>query len=985
MHRSIQKHQHINRYAVLGLLALVLSIVTFGAGSPVTEGARGTAPNAAVTLSPVAFLPLVMLNRASTPTPAPTPPPPCKSPASTGAEWPMVAANAQRTSWTPEEVRCNLNVEWYHPIEPYIPYKVQPIAANGSIYVSTAKGLYAFRASDGALLWVYPTELPLGNSPTIATVNGESVAYVGGYDRQIHAIDANTGVDILGYTPYLADAGFETNPLVIQDSYTNNVPTIFAGNRDGYFFAFNAQTGALVWKYQTAGPILFSAAYKDGIVYFASNDDYAYALNASNGSLVWKSGKFPGQGFQTFWPVIYTNKSTGKDYVVLATGENYRQNDISPVGNYAPALVGVETELFYANNPNQLIGPTGTVPGDWAPGTVSMDASIITKYYANQPYRRTVFFLSRSTGQEYTFTDPVTGKPTYAPFSWSGVTHGGVRYPPIVNGVDGVLYEQTAYYNGGWVSRGGPAGWKFGTQYISEVAQAAGNPDTTASDEPSAFSSGGRIVYRSLCCDRRADGFDITVPYGQNDSTGNKRYWTYFGYNLNSIAPDYDQMYNDGTSSYTGINGYQEYTGTKLDTNGIYGKHGTDQSPAVPYQQKLFFLRGNSLIAFSSSGGGKKLPLATVVAPQAAANPLTVTDVSQRLTAEIQKMLAAGHLQPGYHHAGIIDTYGRGGFTDDKEYGEIFDYFDNPSDTVVTLLAALPYLSSTTQSQVKTYLQTNYGPGTPYDLTRIVHIGWNTGASRMAFDIPDDVRSLYSSGTNPRYSKRTTPYCGGCGYWQWFSPYNFYAAWKYAQGFGNNAAAANTILTAMSNNGHPTPEAPTPDATLLLKPHWMNQYLAGYLGYLNLLQLAGKPDDPTIRGYYNHLLSLRTANFSKDWPTAITNQEDPKRAISVMRNFLYMTPEIGDYMSKNISSVVLQQAVDEYTYLAPYWFVSKFDNSYNESTLEPLYDYPALFQAKAYILKQHFSELAKYIDAPAFETGDLFYIQNLVAALNAPP
>ena len=94
-----------------------------------------------------------------------------------GNDWPMAAANPQRTSWTPEEVRGDLALDWYRPIEPYIPNKIQPIAANGKIYVSTANGLYTFRASDGALLWVYPTELPLGNSPTIATINGRSIAF----------------------------------------------------------------------------------------------------------------------------------------------------------------------------------------------------------------------------------------------------------------------------------------------------------------------------------------------------------------------------------------------------------------------------------------------------------------------------------------------------------------------------------------------------------------------------------------------------------------------------------------------------------------------------------------------------------------------------------------------------------------------------------------------------------------------------------------
>ena len=187
----------------------------------------------------------------------------------------------------------NLNVEWYRPIEPYIPTKVQPIAANGKIYVSTSRGLYAFNAANGNIDWVFPTELPLGHSPTIATVNNRSVAYVGSYDHRIYALDALTGQPISGYAPYEAGAGFETNPVVVNN-------TIYAGNRDGNFYALDAVSGALKWRYRSDGPIDFSAAYKTGVLYFASNDSYAYALNAVDGSLVWKSAKLPGGGFYSF-------------------------------------------------------------------------------------------------------------------------------------------------------------------------------------------------------------------------------------------------------------------------------------------------------------------------------------------------------------------------------------------------------------------------------------------------------------------------------------------------------------------------------------------------------------------------------------------------------------------------------------------------------------------------------------------------------------
>jgi len=45
------------------------------------------------------------------------------------SSWPMAGANPERTSWTPEEVRGQLQPVWYKPFEPYISQKVQIIAA----------------------------------------------------------------------------------------------------------------------------------------------------------------------------------------------------------------------------------------------------------------------------------------------------------------------------------------------------------------------------------------------------------------------------------------------------------------------------------------------------------------------------------------------------------------------------------------------------------------------------------------------------------------------------------------------------------------------------------------------------------------------------------------------------------------------------------------------------------------------------------------
>src|SRR5262245_54273721 len=143
--------------------------------------------------------------------------------ASAGEGWPMAGANPQRTSWVAEEVPGRLTPLWYRPIEPYIGQSVQLVASEGLIYVAKAVGLYALRADDGEVAWVYATELPLGHSPTVEA----GVVYVGGFDRRLYALDAATGQRLWTFDE--AQAGYHTNPLVVSGK-------VYAGNRDGWMY-----------------------------------------------------------------------------------------------------------------------------------------------------------------------------------------------------------------------------------------------------------------------------------------------------------------------------------------------------------------------------------------------------------------------------------------------------------------------------------------------------------------------------------------------------------------------------------------------------------------------------------------------------------------------------------------------------------------------------------------------------------------------------
>ncbi len=56
---------------------------------------------------------------------------------------------------------------------------------------------------------------------------------------------------------------------------------------DGNVYALNASTGAKLWSFPTAYPVVSSPAVANGVVYIGSYDDNLYALNASTDAKLW--------------------------------------------------------------------------------------------------------------------------------------------------------------------------------------------------------------------------------------------------------------------------------------------------------------------------------------------------------------------------------------------------------------------------------------------------------------------------------------------------------------------------------------------------------------------------------------------------------------------------------------------------------------------------------------------------------------------------
>ena len=83
---------------------------------------------------------------------------------------------------------------------------------------------------------------------------------------------------------------FPTNSMVYNNhgaAFRGNV--VFFTSMDGCLYAVNADSGKLLWKFKTGGPIIADPRTDQERVYFSSSDGNFYAVGADSGKLEWKS------------------------------------------------------------------------------------------------------------------------------------------------------------------------------------------------------------------------------------------------------------------------------------------------------------------------------------------------------------------------------------------------------------------------------------------------------------------------------------------------------------------------------------------------------------------------------------------------------------------------------------------------------------------------------------------------------------------------
>ncbi len=150
-----------------------------------------------------------------------------------------------------------------------------PQVSDGVLYIgSYDHNLYAINAQEGTFLWKYPSEEGIASSPCV----WEHLVFFGSEDRMVYALAKDAGR--IMWTSPTRDR-IRSSPRVAMSH-------VFVGSDDHCLYNLDARNGRQVWRFEVEDHIRSSPCIYEGIVYFGSDDSNVYAVDIQTGRLKWK-------------------------------------------------------------------------------------------------------------------------------------------------------------------------------------------------------------------------------------------------------------------------------------------------------------------------------------------------------------------------------------------------------------------------------------------------------------------------------------------------------------------------------------------------------------------------------------------------------------------------------------------------------------------------------------------------------------------------
>src|SRR5262245_4467966 len=205
---------------------------------------------------------------------------------------------------------------WHVQVDGHIVH-CAPAAGDGVVYITSTSGVDALNADDGSQRWRVDLASSSTNPSSPALANGmlffgagwaESGAPIGPPQGAgplgLYALRASDGAVV--WTRPTGDQVFDT-PTVVDG-------IVYASEFADGIMALRASDGKLLWSRKdliSAG----SPAAANGVVYLDAFDQRAYALSASDGNQLWQTGEGEVGPSANASSIMSTATSNGVDYV----------------------------------------------------------------------------------------------------------------------------------------------------------------------------------------------------------------------------------------------------------------------------------------------------------------------------------------------------------------------------------------------------------------------------------------------------------------------------------------------------------------------------------------------------------------------------------------------------------------------------------------------------------------------------------------------
>lgn len=897
--------------------------------------------------------------------------------AAAAGDWTQLGHDAQRTNYTSLQVDPPYCYAWKW-YEPPIASRVQPVVANGRLYIGSMDGvMYARDATTGASLWTYVVGGPIRHSAAVFN----NVVVFSSYDGYTYGLDATSGA----WKWQLFTGSSMTAPLIDPNGRT------YVASTGGKLTALDANTGAQYWQIDSGAPILTSPSLSvdNQTVFFGNESIQAIAVRASDGGQVWRVA-LQGQSLADRYPVVMND-------TVL-----YRSQ---PLDFFHDLLHDGDSTMDLA----------GAVNANWATDWANVRPQIVNYLTANAS-KQTFFALASTTGASR----------GVAPVLY---TYGGNDPPnvPVVNGTN--VYVTYRPRHG--IQTDSPNDVHVTSKYDAELGQMSiSTLDITGiqkassatfnyqfrltSDEPANLSMSGNILWSDNW--ERLGGVNVATGqliYASNVSNnwpecgsqcgipGSNPFFPMSGNPVDPAYPFPSPRVTEGNQRAGmviannmlywrviegGLGAMTHQTTSPCPAPKIYTSTpvraavATKSTTAAPTAQPRVATAGNFKVFLPlivgggspiTSGGPHKLSdYLTLDLTAPVSNP--PSDLVTRLRSEVQAIVSTNdHLMPLYLQRGFSEPYlwpyespssPSLPVVTYNSNGNI--YWHNPGDLLYAMAMAYPYLDATLQASVKSYMAAEMnrypplqslgccsGTGTPAWLKQ--------GVARETYPVP--FRNSLNSWP-PANASLSTLY----GLWLWSKNTG---DWSYAQ---NHWADITAVYNAGSGNA-------------------IDYYadISGIMGYARLAQHFG--NTTAFNQAQTLAMTALTSGLNLSSRTTYANGQylDPRGLPTgwSMPALFGLTPEVGLYLREQTNG-------QAQTYISSlesgngvrWWYLTRGGVQAEEG--ETSYMSPdtawSHFLAHAYVIGDTRSNLIKWLDRP-WTKGDLYSIQKIVATIQASP